>query len=76
MNTPASSSDPVRVPAEVLRGIRKAQESSVVNKYSVTEVTFAAQALEEEAARSWVVRHPTLYLQGVFNGFVEDIEIE
>jgi hypothetical protein len=73
MNKSANGSEPVRISANVLRGIRRAQEATDVNKYSVTEVTFAARTLGEDAAFSWMVRHPTLYLQGVFNGFEEDM---
>jgi len=56
----------------VLRGIRRAQASGDVSEYNVARITVEADRLGEKAAFEWLVRYPKLYLQGVFDGFIED----
>ncbi len=60
----------VSVPAEVLQGIRKAQEAGGVNKRSLFDVVASSRRLGETDAMHWLLRHPEPYLRGVSNGFV------
>ncbi|MDX6381815.1 MAG: hypothetical protein QOI57_2839 [Rubrobacteraceae bacterium] len=64
----------VAVPAEVLRGIRKAQADNHINKYSVHQVVVSAMRLGERDALEWLMRNHVRYLDGVFNGFFAEEE--
>jgi hypothetical protein len=63
----------VSVPAEVLQGVRRAQEADGVNKRSIFDVVASSRRLGETEAMHWLLRHPEPYLRGVSNGFVEEV---
>lgn len=67
-----TNSKAVIVSAEVLRGICRAQAQDGVNKYNISMLTVEVNKLGEEAAFNWLVKHPSLYIQDVFNGFLEE----
>ncbi len=62
----------VSVPAEVLQGLRRAQDAEGVNKRSIFDVVASSRRLGEAEAMHWLLRHPEPYLRGVSNGFVEE----
>ena len=71
MRSPTRSKS-VPVPAEVLRGIRKAQASDNVNEYSAHEVIASAMRIGERDTLEWLLKHHDRYSDGVFHGFVEE----
>ena len=60
--------------AEVLQGLRRAQEANNVNKRSIFDMVASTRRLGEAEAVHWLLRHPEPYLRGVSNGFVEEEE--
>jgi hypothetical protein len=64
----------VYVSAAVLQAIRNAQANGNVNKYSVHEVIASAATIGEPEAFEWLTNHPLQYLDGVFYGFIEEVQ--
>jgi hypothetical protein len=69
MEAQREDSEAVSVPAEVLRGIRKAQLEEHINEYNVHQVIASAMRLGERDALEWLMRNHVRYADGVFNGF-------
>jgi hypothetical protein len=68
------ASNAVYVSAPVLQGIRNTQATDNVNKYSVHEMIAAAATIVETEALEWLTNYPLQYLDGVFYGFIEEVQ--
>ena len=66
------SSQAVSVPFEALQSIKRVQTHPGVDKYSATAVIEAAMLLKKVEALLWVSANPSEYMQGIFEGFIEN----
>ena len=66
------SHEAVFVPSEAHQSIKRVQTHPGVDKYSAAAVIEVAMLLKELEALLWVSANPSEYMQGIFEGFIEN----
>lgn len=64
--------DPIRVPAEVLRGLEAVRRDGRTNMFDTRRVAELAEELGYPQAAAWVRRNRQAYAHGVLRGFAAD----
>ncbi len=65
----AAHGPPIRVPAEVKRGILAVRDSSLTNMFDIRAVQRVASDLGFFETVMWIYEHTHEYRQGIWNGW-------
>jgi hypothetical protein len=68
--------DPVVVWHGVLEGINAVRDTGLTNMLDRSAVAQLAGDRGHLATRDWIKANPTVYAEGIFRGFVAEVEVE